>query len=166
MKWMPPGAAVEPLVLFRTLFVNPELSSRMRPLGAAILGHGLIEAREREIVILRTCARCGGEYEWGVHAAAFSAAVGLTEQQVQATASGASDDPAWSERDRLLIGLADQLYETNDIDDELWAELAGDFSAPELMELLIMAGWYRTLSYVINAARIQLEPWAARFPDR
>jgi hypothetical protein len=26
------------------------------------------------------------------------------------------------------------------------------------------AAWYRLLSCVINAARIQLEPWAARFP--
>ena len=88
-KWMPPGSGVEPLILFRTLSVHPELASRMRPLGAAILGHGLIEPREREIVILRTCARCGAEYEWGVHAAAFGSAVGLTEEQIAATASSA-----------------------------------------------------------------------------
>jgi 4-carboxymuconolactone decarboxylase len=164
MKWMPPGAATPPLVLFRTLFVNPELSSRMRPLGAAILGHGLIDPREREIVILRTCARCGAEYEWGVHAVAFADAVGLTAEQVQATATGAVDDPAWTERDRLLVRLADQLHETSDVDDQLWPELAAAFSEPELMELLVMAGWYQTLSYVINATRIAPEPWAARFP--
>jgi alkylhydroperoxidase family enzyme len=165
MKWMPPGSGVEPLTLFRTLFVHPELSSRMRPLGAAILGHGLIEPREREIVILRTCARCGAEYEWGVHAAAFGSAVGLTEEQIAATASATGDTESWSERDRLLVSLADQLYATNDIDDQLWAELAAAFSEPQLMELLVMAGWYRTISYVLNAARIALEPWAARFPE-
>ena len=33
----------------------------------------------------------------------------------------------------------------------------------ELLELIIIAGWYRLLSYVINAARIECEPWAARF---
>ena len=56
-KWMPPGSAVPPLALFRTLAVHPELSSRMRPLGAALLGHGLLTPRERELVIQRTCAR-------------------------------------------------------------------------------------------------------------
>jgi alkylhydroperoxidase family enzyme len=164
-KWMPPGSGVEPLILFRTLSVHPELASRMRPLGAAILGHGLIEPREREIVILRTCARCGAEYEWGVHAAAFGSAVGLTEEQIAATASASGETEAWSERDRLLVRLADQLYATNDVDDQVWAELAAAFSEQQLMELLVMAGWYRTISYVLNAARIALEPWAARFPE-
>src|SRR5688500_3566343 len=70
-KWMPPGAEVEPLRLFRTLMVHPELSSRMRPLGAALLGHPTVEPREREIVIHRSTALAGAEYEWGVHAVAF-----------------------------------------------------------------------------------------------
>src|ERR1700683_2158814 len=80
-RWMPPGATVEPLALFRTLAVHPELMSRMRPLGSGILGHGRITPRDREIVIHRTCARAGAEYEWGVHAVAFAQAVGLTQQQ-------------------------------------------------------------------------------------
>src|ERR1700719_1020134 len=74
-KWMPPGSAVEPLRLFRTLAVHEPLASRMRPLGAGILAHGQVPARDREIVISRTCARTGAEYEWGVHAVAFGAAV-------------------------------------------------------------------------------------------
>jgi 4-carboxymuconolactone decarboxylase len=41
-KWMPPGAELEPLKLFRTLNVHEELASRMRPLGAGILGHGRV----------------------------------------------------------------------------------------------------------------------------
>lgn len=39
-RWMPPGSEVPPLSLFRTLAVHDELMSRMRPLGAGILGHG------------------------------------------------------------------------------------------------------------------------------
>ncbi|HEX9104014.1 MAG TPA: carboxymuconolactone decarboxylase family protein, partial [Polyangia bacterium] len=66
-KWMPPGAAVEPLALFRTLQRHPALAERMRPLGAFLLGKTSLTLRERELVILRACARCGAEYEWGVH---------------------------------------------------------------------------------------------------
>jgi len=165
-RWMPPNSPVEPLALFRTLLVHPELAARMRPLGSALLGHGLIGPREREIVVLRTCARCGAEYEWGVHALAFGSSVGLTEQQISATAIGGSEDSAWSERDQLLIRLADELYETDDIADALWQELAAIWPATHLLELIVTAGWYRTISYVINAARIQREPWAARFPRR
>lgn len=163
-KWMPPGAPVEPLALFRTLFVHPELAARMRPLGAGLLGHGLLEPRDREIVVLRTCARCGAEYEWGVHAVAFGSAAGLSEAQISATAAGSAEDPAWSQRDRALVRLADALFQANTIGEELWAELLAGWSAPQLLELIVAAGWYRTISYVINAARIELEPWAARFP--
>jgi 4-carboxymuconolactone decarboxylase len=35
----------------------------------------------------------------------------------------------------------------------------------QLIELVIVAGWYRLLSCVINTLWIELEPWAARFPQ-
>ena len=164
-KWMPPGAEVEPLKLFRTLMVHPELASRMRPLGAALLGHPTVEQREREIVIHRATARAGAEYEWGVHAVAFGRPLGLTDEQVAATARGTADDPAWTEaRDRLLVRLVDELHETATISDELWEALAAEWSESQLLELVVCAGWYRLIGQVINAARIELEPWAERFP--
>lgn len=164
VKWMPPGTGLEPLALFRTLTVHDELSSRMRPLGAGILGHGRIEPRERELIILRACARAGAEYEWGVHASAFGVSVGLNGAEIAATASAPADDPIWNEADAVLIRAVDELHETNTISDEPWAKLAERFSDDQLLEVVITAGWYRLLSYVINAAQIQLEPWAARFP--
>src|SRR2546423_7797663 len=164
-KGMRPGAPVEPLALFRTLVVHPELASRMRPLAAALLAHGLLEPRDREVVVLRTCARAGAEYEWGVHAVAFASSAGLGADQVAASAAGEADDPAWSERDRLLMRLVDELHDTNTVSAELWDELADEFSAQQLLELIVTAGWYRTLSYVINAIAIEQEPWAARFPE-
>jgi alkylhydroperoxidase family enzyme len=163
-RWMPPGAAVEPLALFRTLAVHPELMSRMRPLGSGILNHGQVPPRDREIVLHRTCARAGAEYEWGVHAVAFGEAVGLTKDQVASTATGGADDACWSDHDAQLIRLADELHDTNTVSDELWAQLETHHTDQQLLELIVTAGWYRTLAYVINAARIPLEPWAARFP--
>jgi 4-carboxymuconolactone decarboxylase len=164
-KWMPPGSKIEPLRLFRTLAVHEQLASRMRPQGAAILGHGCIEPRDREIVIHRTCARTGAEYEWGVHAIAYGKPVGLNERQIAATVHGTADDPVWSEQDALLIRLADELHDACTVSDELWAALAERFRDEQLLELLIIAGQYRLISYVVNAVRVDPEPWAARFPD-
>ena len=164
-KWMPPGAEVEPLTLFRTLMVHPELAARMRPLGAALLGHPTVEPREREIVIHRATARAGAEYEWGVHAVAFGRPLGLTDEQVTATAAGAADDAAWTdESDRLLVRMADELHDTSTVSDELWTGLAVHWSESQLLELVVCAGWYRLIAQVINAARVDLEPWAERFP--
>jgi 4-carboxymuconolactone decarboxylase len=163
-RWMPPGAAVEPLALFRTLAVHPELMSRMRPLGSGILNHGQVPPRDREIVLRRACARAGAQYEWGVHAVTFAEAVGLSADQLASTVTGGADDVCWSGGEALLIRLADELHDTNTVSDELWAQLATRYSDEQLLELVVTAGWYRTLAYVINAARIPLEPWAARFP--
>ncbi len=163
-KWMPPGSGLEPLALFRTLAVHESLAARMRPLGAGILGHGLLEPRVREVLILRTCARCGAEYEWGVHVAFFAESVGLREAEVAATALGDAEDPLWSERERAVIRLADELHDTAAVADATFAELERHFTAAQILELVIASGWYHTISFVIDAARVELEPWAARFP--
>lgn len=165
-KWMPPGAQMDPLKLFRTLMVNEELADRMRPLGAKLLGRPSVEPRDREVLILRTCARAGAEYEWGVHVTGFAAAVGLTDAQIAATAHGAPDDPAWDERGALLVRLADELHDTAAVSAALWERLAAVWPPEQLLELVVTCGWYRLISGVINAAAIELEPWAARVPAR
>jgi 4-carboxymuconolactone decarboxylase len=166
-KWMPPGPALEPLKLFRTLYQNPQLMSRMRPLGAGILGpQSSLEPREREIVIDRTCARCGCQYEWGVHVAAFGEAVGLDHAQLEDTASGTVEQALWSERERVLIRLVDELHETATISDAVWEQLVAIWSTAQILEVIIIVGWYHLISFVANAAQIEYEPWAARFPHK
>jgi len=106
-RWMPPGAAVQPLRLFRTLMVNTELAGRMRPLGAGILGaRATVPPLLREIVIHRTCALTGNEYEWGVHAAAFGAPLGLTGEQLRSTVHGGYEDPCWTPEQASVFRLA------------------------------------------------------------
>lgn len=163
-RWMPPGSGLEPLVLFRTLAVHDGLFARMRPLGAGLLGRPRLEPRDREILILRTCARSGAEYEWGVHARAFGKQVGLTDEQVAATATTPPGDAAWPEPDSHLIAAADALADTGTIPDELWAALAARLRDDQLIELIVVVGWYRLISGLVRALRLEPEPWAARFP--
>ena len=85
-RWMPPGSPLPPLALFRTLATDHPLAQAMWGLGSFLLSRRLaLPLREREIVIDRVCARCGCEYEWGVHAVAFAAAAGFSEAEVAAT---------------------------------------------------------------------------------
>jgi 4-carboxymuconolactone decarboxylase len=164
-KMMPSASSSEPLKLFRTLARNPELAGRMRPLGGGFLGRASsIDPRDREIVIDRVCARCGCEYEWGVHAAAFGAALGIAEETLHATALASPDDPVWSARERLLVRLVDQVHDTGDLSDDLWSEVSAQWSPPQILEILMLAGFYHAISFVANAARVPLESWAAHFP--
>ncbi|HXJ33079.1 MAG TPA: carboxymuconolactone decarboxylase family protein [Candidatus Eisenbacteria bacterium] len=164
-RWMPPGSPVDPLALFRTLVRDRPLAEAMLPLGRFLLGRGLgLPKRVRELVIDRVCARCGCEYEWGVHAVAFGAAAGLGDAELTATARGRANDPAFTPDDAAVIRLVDELHDTGHVSDALWTDLARRWSPEQLLELLVLAGWYHVISYVANGARVALEPWAARFP--
>jgi alkylhydroperoxidase family enzyme len=153
-------AGVPPLALFRTLARNERVFLRL--MAGGLLDRGSITLREREIVIDRACARCGCEYEWGVHVAFFAERVGLTPDQVAAVAGG--DPAALPERERLLVALVDALHDDARVDDALWAALRGHFTEEQLVELVALAGFYHLISFVANALTIPLEPSGARFP--
>jgi 4-carboxymuconolactone decarboxylase len=162
---MTPPNAPETLALFRVLAHNPLLAERANGWGAYLLGRkASLSLRDREVVIDRVCVRCGAEYEWGVHVAAFSEAAGFTPEQNSAIASTGQDLGSLTTNDRLLVRMVDELHDTSDVSDALWAELATIWSPAQLIELLMLAGWYHAISYVCNAARVPMERWAARWP--
>jgi Carboxymuconolactone decarboxylase family len=109
---------VPPLTLFTTLARVPWIYERFR--AGSLLDRGPVSLRHREIVIDRTCARCGSAYEWGVHVAFFAQRVALTAEQIRATQHGSGDAPVWSAEERLLIRLVDELHDTANISDALW----------------------------------------------
>jgi len=162
-KMMPPGASTI-LALFRVLAINPTLAERMHGLGSYLLGrHATLSLREREVVIDRVCARCGAEYEWGVHVAAFAKAAEFTPEQTAAIANPQADLSPLPPRDRLLVRLVDELHDSSDVSDGLWADLAAQWTPAQLIELLMLAGWYHAISYVCRVTRVPLETWQARF---
>jgi alkylhydroperoxidase family enzyme len=142
-----------PLALFRTVARNPRVLQRM--MAGNLLDRGSISLRGRELMILRTCARCGAEYEWGVHVAVFGAKAQWSEEQKRSTVHGDAADPCWMPQDRLVIRLADELHDTSGVSDSLWAALAAQFAPEQILELLMLAGLYHGVSYLINGARVQ-----------
>ena len=159
---MPPG--IPPLRLFRTIAHNPRVLAKIR--ASNLLDRGSIERRHREIVILRTTARCGCEYEWGVHVSFFAERVGLGTAEVAATVHGGAEHPAWSEAERTLIRLVDELHGDARISDALWSELRRHWRDDQLVELIVLAGFYHTISFVVNGLGVEREEYAARFPAR
>lgn len=159
-RFMPPGMA--PLAIFRTAARNPRILAKMG--GGNLLDRGSIERSDRELVILRACARCGAEYEWGVHVAGFAAKVGLSAGQVADSTRLPFAAALWSPRQQLLLRLVDSLHASYRIDDALWAELAAEFSEEQLIELLMLAGQYHQISMLVNGLQLAPEAMAPRFP--
>lgn len=107
-RMMPGRMPVPPLALFRVLATHLPLATAMHGLGSYVLGkEAALPRRIRELVILRTCARCGCEYEWGVHATAFASRVGIEPTQLAATVRGGPAD--FAGLDASIIEAVDQL---------------------------------------------------------
>jgi alkylhydroperoxidase family enzyme len=152
-----------PLVLFTTMARDRRLFFKF--FNSGLLDRGNLTIRQREIVIDRVTAACGAEYEWGVHVSVYAEKAGLTDDQIHSLATGEPDDDCWSDDDRLLIRLCDSLQEHCTVDDDLWAALTAHHSDEAILELLMLAGTYRTVSYLVNGLRLPLEPGARRFAD-
>jgi alkylhydroperoxidase family enzyme len=153
----------DPLVLFTTLARDRRLFFKF--FSGGLLDRGHLTIRQREIVIDRVTAQCGAEYEWGVHIAAYAAKAGLDERQIASLLGAGARDDHWSDADRALIWLCDSLHESCAVDDELWESLARYHSDEAIIELLMLAGFYRMVSYVVNGLRLPLEPNAPRFAE-
>lgn len=152
-RTMPPGQP--PLRLFTTLARDPRLFGKF--FAGGLLDRGHLRLRQREIVIHRTTALCGSAYEWGVHVARFAARVGFDAAQLASLQDGSADDACWAPSERPLLRLCDALHHDCDIDDALWAALRNEFSEEAVLELLLLAGFYRTVSYLTNVLRLPLE---------
>lgn len=152
----------EPLVLFTTLARDRRLFFKM--FNSGLLDRGNLTLRQREIVIDRVTALCGAEYEWGVHTAVYADKAGLDDRQIAAL-SGNAAVADWSDEERTIIALCDSLDASCSIDDELWQSLACAFPDEAIIELLMLAGYYRMVSYLVNGLRLPLEPGSPRFSD-
>lgn len=155
---MPPG--MEPLKLFRTQARNLRVFQRM--VTGNLLDKGSVTLRERELLILRTCARCGAEYEWGVHVALFAKRAKLDHAAVAATLKPVENN-GLAERENLLLRAADALHDGADIPDALWQEMTEHYSDEQMLEVVALVGFYHAISFMVNAARVELEPFAPRF---
>jgi alkylhydroperoxidase family enzyme len=156
-KVMPAGQ--DPLILFRTIGHNPRVLGRV--MAGGLLDRGTLTLRQRELMILRSCANCRCEYEWGVHVSIFAQAAGLDRGDVIATL----DRGQLPGEDGAILTLADHLHDIAAIDDAFWVTLKNFFSDEQVIELMLLAGFYHSISYIANGLRIDREPASARFAD-
>jgi alkylhydroperoxidase family enzyme len=151
-----------PLMLFRVVASNARAWEKFR--AGSLLDRGPLSLREREIVIDRTCALTACEYEWGVHIAAFAAAAHLTDEQIRATVLGKADASCWSAAEQALIAAVDALHHRATLSDAEFTGLTAHYDDARIFEVLLLCGFYRTVSYLANGLDLPLEEKAARFP--
>lgn len=102
-------------------------------------------------------------FEVWKHVAFFAERAKLTEGEIASTLAADPAATAFAPRERLLLRLVDELHDTARVSDGLWQALRAEWSEPQLIELIALAGLYHMVSFVTNALRVPLESYAARF---
>jgi alkylhydroperoxidase family enzyme len=151
-----------PPMLFRVVAGQARAWEKFR--AGSLLDRGPLSLREREIVIDRTCARTGCEYEWGVHVTTFAEAAHLTEAQVRATVLGGADAACWSAAEQAMIAAVDALHQRATLSDAEFTALSAHYDDAKIFEIILLCGFYHTVSYLANGLDLPLEQKAARFP--
>ena len=159
---LPPGMPV--LNIFATVAHNPRVLERM--LAGGLLDKGSISLADRELIILRSCANCGAEYEWGVHVAGFAAKAGLAREQVEDTTARVPDPALWTPRQRTLLAAVGALHAEQTLPEPEWVALRNEYADDQLVEIVMLTGLYHAVSFVVNAFALNLESGTPRFPRR
>jgi alkylhydroperoxidase family enzyme len=94
----------------------------------------------------------------------FAAVAGLGAEEVRATVLGGADAPCWSAAERALITAVDALHHRSTLSDGEFANLKSHYDDEQILEIILLCGFYRTVSYLANGLALPLEDNAARFP--
>jgi alkylhydroperoxidase family enzyme len=151
-----------PLMLFRVIASNARAWEKFR--AGSLLDRGPLTLRQREIAIDRTCALTRCEYEWGVHVAAFAEAAQLTESQIRATVLDGAEASCWSAPEQALIAAVDALHLRATLSEDEFDALSVHYDDAKIFEIILLCGFYRTVSYLANGLDLPPEAHAARFP--
>ncbi len=145
----------DPINIFGTLAHHPALMKQFNRMGGQLLRRGLVPGRERELVILRVGANARSRYEFGQHVL-IGREAGLTDDEIEAITRplGAHD---WNDVDLTLLRMADELHLDDCVTETTFAALRTRWSDAELVELLVLAGFYRLVSGFLNSAGVELD---------
>jgi alkylhydroperoxidase family enzyme len=99
-----------------------------------------------------------------VHVTTFAQAAGLTETEIRATVREGADALCWSAAEQALISAVDALHVRATLTDGEFSALSSHYDEAKIFEIILLCGFYRTVSYLANGLRLPLKEKAARFP--
>ena len=153
----------EPLTLFTAMGQDQKGLDRF--LGSAVPAKGALDFHTREVVIERTAARTGCEYEWGIHTQMLAAKAGISPEQVRSTFDGHADDGNWDAKDAAVIATVDALLTNKKLTDAEFARVSAHFDTASLLEMVQLINFYHGVALFTGAIALASEPGMAKFPS-
>jgi alkylhydroperoxidase family enzyme len=155
--------AIAELNIFRILLRQPKLAKRVNDLLMTLLIGGELDARLRELVIMRIGWATGSVYEWTQHWR-VARQLGVEESDLLAVRDWRAHSH-WSEADRAILSATDETLDNGAVSAGTWAECAKHLpSDAEQLELLGAIGTWRMISQILRSLDVPLEDGVAPWP--
>jgi 4-carboxymuconolactone decarboxylase len=151
----PTGSGFGNANVFRTFARNPAADDLRNTVGKHVRDETSLAPRNREQLIMRVGVLCRSEYEWAAHSR-IGRQVGLNDGDVARVIAGPSA-PGGNVLETALLRAADELYRDDAVGDATWDALAKELSEKQLLDALITFGAFRSATYAINSAGVQLD---------
>jgi 4-carboxymuconolactone decarboxylase len=148
------GKPTRVLNIFRTLVRHPELYKSWMPFGSYLF-KSTIDARARELLIVRVGVLCNSGYELHQHIA-IAKRLGISDAEIEQVRVG-PDAPEWAPFDRVLLRAADELVQDKFISDATWSALRAQYDEKQVVDLIFTVGQYTLVSMALNSLGVQIE---------
>lgn len=150
--------------IFTTMANHPKLLRRWLVFANHILSKSTLDARAREILILRIGYLCRAEYEWAQHVV-IGKRSGLSDDEIKGIAEGPGSARLPEPREQLLLKAVDELHSDAFISDATWAGLAEHYETQQLMDIVFTVGQYNLVSMALNSFGVQLDAGLPTFKE-
>lgn len=137
----------------RTLVRVPALADRVFSVLGYVANESTLSPRHRMLLVLRTAWLTQSANLWASFASGASEA-GLTDDDVRRVAAGRLSEE-WSELERTLIRLPDELFRNSSVTDRTWDALATEYDLYNMMDAVVTVGEIITRAILFNTLGIQ-----------
>jgi 4-carboxymuconolactone decarboxylase len=147
-------ANLPPLNVFRMVAGAPRAVRPFMALGGAVLSTAL-DARRREIAVLRVAHATHAPYEWAQHEQ-LARNVGVTEAEIEAIGT---EEPVTSldEECNLICRTADEVSRDVRLSDEALEQIIDRYGARDAAELILLVSYYNMVSRFLESTRVEIE---------
>jgi alkylhydroperoxidase family enzyme len=148
---------------FRVMMSNPQITAAFERMLTTLMFNNKLNSRTRELMILRTGWRTRSEYEFCQHVR-VARELKMTDEEIL----GVRDPErckAYNEVDRAAIRAADEIHERAEVSPATWAILEKAFRHDELVELLLVPGFWRMVAGYLKTAQVPLDEDVPSWPE-
>jgi 4-carboxymuconolactone decarboxylase len=139
--------------VIQVLAHNPALLDASSQLGGFLLGKGKLDARTRELAILRVALRCEAPFEWANHVPAALGG-GATPAEIDTLSDPAA---SWPPAEDAVLRAVDEVCQDVFVSDRTWADLTATRNDAEILELLFLIGYYRMMAGFLNSVGVEVK---------